>query len=256
MKSKLSLWQIVGLIASTAPVLYLTVPALHNLFFGSSMFTFSFGITFLILPLITSMLLWGLVLWRKKIWIRIILAVVVLALAYFSLIFSTLVGDFRNQTIHSGQDALTHYAGLAYPEGMPDPESLGSPVDTVFVSYRLSCAIFISDCDSLILTYPPEEYAARTAELNRQDIFHTEPLSSSEDPLPPEFTWEGWHFRYLKMGSKFSSENLTYPSRMILIGTNDAESAICYLYFNDFDLDYISSHEEFLLNYCGWKFIR
>ena len=254
MKRKLTLWQLLGLVAASAPILYFSVPAIHGLLFGSPMFTLSYGITFLILPLVTSVLLYALVLWRKKkVLTRVILAAVVLVLAYFALIFSVLIGDFRNQSIYSGGEALSHYAGLAYPEGMPSAESLGAPDDALFMYYRRSCAIFRSDCDSLILTYSPEEYAARTAELDRQDLFHTKPLSTQfhtpEVPLYPEFDWEGWHLRYLKM----DGTPLCYPTEMVLVGTNDRESSIAWIYFTDFDLDWISSHEDFLLEDCGWQ---
>lgn len=256
MKRKLTLWQILALVAASVPVLYFSVPAIYGLLFGSPMFTLSYGITFLLLPLITSVLLYALVLWRKKkVLTRVFLAAVVLGLAYFTLIFSTLIGDFRNQSIYSGEEALSHYDELAYPEGMPSSDSLGTPADALFMYYRRSCAIFRSDCDSLILTYTPEEYDARTAELDQQELFHTKPLSTQfhtpEVPLLPEFHWEDWHLRYLNM----DGTTLCYPKEMILVATNDRESSIAWIYFTDLELDWISSHEDFLLEDCGWQYL-
>ena len=253
MKSKRSPWQIAGLIASAVPTLFLAFHGIRNLFTGNALFTPFFAVVFFVLPVVATVLLWCLILWRKKVWVRLILAVLILALLSSIWFFTVVLGTFREQTVLTGTEALASYAEKSYPDGMPD--DFGSPTDVQFVAHTKVCALFRADSDTLILTYAPEEYAARTAELDRQAIFHTEPLPTHyhtpEIPLYPEFSWDNWYFRYLNM----DGTDLDYPKEMILVGINDAEYAISYVYFRDVDLDYIDSHEEFLLNECGWQYL-
>ncbi|MBQ4550882.1 MAG: hypothetical protein IJA49_07285, partial [Oscillospiraceae bacterium] len=65
---------------------------------------------------------------------------------------------------------------------------------------------------------------------------------------------EGYEFRFLEMET--DTYDLDYPHYMILVGTNDETREIVWSYYDDDDLDYISDPEKFLLNDCGWKYIR
>ena len=47
-----------------------------------------------------------------------------------------------------------------------------------------------------------------------------------------------------------------YPKSMVLIGTNDETHEIVWSYYDDDDLDWIPDPQEFLLEDCGWKYIR
>ena len=49
---------------------------------------------------------------------------------------------------------------------------------------------------------------------------------------------------------------LMYPKSMVLIGTNDETHEIVWSYYDDDDLDWIPDPQEFLLEDCGWKYIR
>ena len=253
MKQRLSLWQLIGLIVSAMPALFFAYKGIKHLFFGNALYTPSFAFVFFVLPTIAAALAWLLILWRKKVWVRVTLAVLTLLPLFFFWTFILLLGTFHSQTVVTGAEALSAYAETSYSAVMPD--ELGSPTDVTFVTHTLECAIFRADSNTLLLTYSPEAYTAQTACLNSQSIFHTEPFpvlsSAPADPLPPEFTWEGWYFRYLSE----DQTTLSYPSELILVGTNDAECAITYVYFKDIDLDYIDSHEEFLLNECGWQYL-
>ena len=253
MKQKLSILQIIGLVLCAVPVLFWIYHGIRHLLFGNALFTWSYALLFFLIPGLTAALLWLLILWRKKVWVRVLLAVLILVPLSFLWFFTVILGTFREQTVLTGAEALSSYAQNTYPEGMPtDP---GSPTEVLFAAHTKQFAIFRSDCHTLILTYSPEEYAARTAELDRQDSFHTEPLSTHyhtpEIPLYPEFSWGNWYFRYLNM----DGTDLDYPKEMILAGVNDTEHAISYLFFTDFDMDYIPSHEEFLLDECGWNYL-
>ena len=65
---------------------------------------------------------------------------------------------------------------------------------------------------------------------------------------------DGYEFRFLEMDS--DTYRLSYPHYMILVGTNDETHEIVWSYYDDDDLDWIPDPERFLLEDCGWKFIR
>ena len=113
---------------------------------------------------------------------------------------------------------------------------------------------FDSDCYTLICTYSPGDYAAMCDELETRYTFHTESLDAGDTELPPLYTLEGYEFRFLEMET--DTYDLDYPHYMILVGTNDETREIVWSYYDDDDLDYISDPEKFLLNDCGWKYIR
>ena len=93
----------------------------------------------------------------------------------------------------------------------------------------------------MICQYAQEEYAIQKARLDSAYTFQEETI-----------TIDGYQFKMLSV----EKYNLSYPNNIILIGCSDATREIVYLEFYDFDLDIISSLEDFIIDECGWKYIR
>ena len=91
--------------------------------------------------------------------------------------------------------------------------------------------------------------------LEKRCVFREEPLTASEYSCAPIKIIEGYHFRLLAE-CEDPEQHLDYPKRMFFVITNDTTREIGYLYFHDFDLDYIISMTDHILNDCGWKYIR
>ena len=63
---------------------------------------------------------------------------------------------------------------------------------------------------------------------------------------------DGYSFRVLSSGEY----EMDYPKEVVLIATNDETKEIAYLSYDDQDIDYIDSLDEFILDDCGWEHIR
>ena len=64
------------------------------------------------------------------------------------------------------------------------------------------------------------------------------------------FELDGFEFQMLSL----SEYGLYYPKEMVFIGVSEEDNAIAYVYYYDFDLDYISqSFPDFLIEECGWE---
>lgn len=108
-------------------------------------------------------------------------------------------------------------------------------------------SLFTCDVNALICAYDEDTYSQQKALLEEKYVFQT-------DAVKGEATAEvdGYYFRML---SKNEYE-MNYPKEVVLIATNDETNEIVYMSFYDDDLDYIDSLDEFILEDCGWQYIR
>ena len=256
MKQKMTLWQVLGLIAAgLAPTIFLLLSLLMLL--GGSVLTLSFVLTHLLLPILCLLLLWRTIRGGKKTGTKWILSLLILGLSVFLAIQLMMMGHFSiydHMTGDDPQEAYDHYIAESGRQ-TPHPDELGQPLRAEYHYFFNQVATFFdSECFALICAYAPEDYAAMTEALDTRYTFHAEPLDAGETDLPPLYTLDGYEFRFLEMES--DTYQLTYPKYMILVGTNDETHEIVWSYYDDDDLDYISAPERFLLEDCGWKFIR
>ena len=48
--------------------------------------------------------------------------------------------------------------------------------------------------------------------------------------------------------------DLYYPKELVFVGVSQSRNEIAFIYFYDFDLDYIDrSFADFLIEDCGWE---
>lgn len=254
---KLNLGQKLGLTAAGLfPAMWL-LSGLVLWLIGSAVPTVSYVLAYLLLPGLCLVLLTWIV---RRSWRSIWRAIACLALLVVTLFFGSqlmLWGHFSLHDCTTGADGLEYYEEDigSTSVNMPEPTELGQPERIEYHYFYNQIALFFdSDCYTLICTYSPGDYAEMTAALDERYTFHTEPLNAGETELEPLYALKGYRFRFLEMGT--DRYHLNYPHSMILIGTNDATREIVWSYYSDDDLDYIPSPEEFLLEDCGWKYIR
>ena len=255
MKQKMTGRQKVGFCAAALlPTIWLLLGLLMVL--GGSVFTLSFILAHLLVPVLTIALLYRAIRRNEYALDRIVFSILILAGAFILAIFLMTSGHFSIYDHAKGQDALDLYEkDIGHYELMPEATDLGNPEQIEYHYFFNQIATFFdSDCYTLICSYSPEDYATMTAELEDRYTFHTEPLDAGETDLPPLYTLDGYEFRFLEMHT--DTYHLMYPKTMILIGTNDETHEIVWSYYDDDDLDYIPDPEDFLLEDCGWKFIR
>lgn len=108
-----------------------------------------------------------------------------------------------------------------------------------------SMAIFSQEAYTTILKYDKENYVNEKINIENSYEFYSEPIENEE--AEPLFSYEGFDFKV--------EISEWYPKELHLIGTNRETCEIAHIYFYDFDLDSITDFEDFLNDYCGWRYI-
>lgn len=257
MRPKLTFLQGLGLTAAgLVPGLWLLMGLILWLP-GSAVLTLPYALTYLLLPAVCLLLLWRTIRSHWRPLTKWLLSLLILGLSVFLTLQLMMWGHFSLYDHTTGQEGLDLYEkdiGLRN-DLMPDSADLGTPDQIEYhYFYNQIATFFDSDCYTLICTYSPADYAALTAELDTRYTFHTAPLDAGDTDLPPLYELDGCEFRFLEMDT--DTYHLSYPKYMILVGTNDETHEIVWSYYEDDDLDYIPDPERFLLEDCGWKYIR
>ena len=65
---------------------------------------------------------------------------------------------------------------------------------------------------------------------------------------------DGYIFRMLSFDEY--GDELYFPKHIIFVGYSDESNEIIYGEFNDIELDFIESLEDFIQDDCCWKYIR
>lgn len=205
-------------------------------------------IVYFLTPLIAAGLLACCIFSNCKTWKKSVLSSVILLLFLITFFFSSLLVGWTQVKRYEGNAAAQRYS-LLESELLPDLTELGKPTHMEY--YRLFSYYFIFSCeaDGLICSYNQEDYAIQKAKLDTTYIFQAE---KTEDNFDPMVEIDGYQFRMLSS----KEYDLYYPKKMILVGCSDDTNEIVYLEFYDIDLDYITSLKDFIMDECGWKYIR
>ena len=242
MKQKMTRWQRVGFCAAALlPTIWLLLGLLMVL--GGAVFTLSFILAHILLPAAALLLLRRTIRSNKHAAWKWVLSIVILCLSILLDIMLMGAGHFSIYDHAKGQDALDLYEkDIGHYELMPEATDLGNPEQIEYHYFFNQIATFFdSDCYTLICTYSPEDYAAMTGNLE----------SSSSADWNTLCTLDGFSFRW----SWFEDYNIN----ILLTATNDETHEIlwaCYDYYDVDELVDIPDPEEFLLEDCGWKYIR
>lgn len=144
---------------------------------------------------------------------------------------------------------------------MPNLDELPSYEGIKYVSTHKSIILFESDSIALIVNYDDDTYENEKHKLDEDYIFLNEKVKSKFDEtkyyIPQnEFSINSYNFRVI---DDTQSSNIEFPKSFGIIGTSDDKKSIAYLYFYDFDLDYIgeekdSSMADFVNKYFKYDF--
>ena len=142
------------------------------------------------------------------------------------------------------EDYSTHVQSIRNAaDFMPELDSLGAYTDIQY-AYKEKCYSrligFYSDGLSLFVTYDAEQYCCAKETALSGYAFLEEPVKGYNETyeLPiEEFQYNGYTIKVVPDG-----EYLDYCAckSFMMLGYNDAECTIAYLYYWDFDIDYIS----------------
>ena len=220
-------------------------------------FNVGFIVTFIVLPLVFtgffSLCLFSNIRKSYKVILSINIAASFIILAYFSLI----IGEFATAKHYDAAEAEQKYT-IVQDENklLPELSQVGQYIDIEYHRVFQTALFFSWETDYLICKYTPEEYEIQKAELEEKYVFQTEPPEPSYHDITCEPTAEVGEYQFRFLNFEEYSHEIYFPQDLILIGNSDKTQEILYIAFKDFDLDYISDLEDFILNELGWKYIR
>ena len=129
---------------------------------------------------------------------------------------------------------------------MPSISSLGAYEDIRY-SYKVyvysSYLNFVSNGWALFVQYSDSEYEAKKADLLSKNVYLTKPVTSGERYELPltEFQYKGYNMKIIP-----DEDYIDYCAckSFALVGFDDENKRIVYLYHYDFDIDYIAEADE------------
>jgi len=128
---------------------------------------------------------------------------------------------------------------------MPDIKELSQYKDISYKYNKESILWYTSDAMTLVVEYDDETYKNEKEKLLDRYTFLSEKIPFDEGGLyiipEYEFSIDSYNFKVVEESDK---DNTDYPKSFGMIGTSDEKRSIAYLYFYDFDLDYIGDKDE------------
>ena len=221
-----------------------------------TLFNLGFAITFFTIPLIAEGLLAWCIFSGSKTCKKVILSGTILAIFIIVFLFAFIITNTVTVRCYEGAEAEQQYSSVPNEYSlMPDLSAIGQPAEIQYYYVSSTVVIFHSETDFLICRYPPDEYEAQKARLEAEYTFQSETITDSYGSnCEPETEIDGYQFRLLSIEAY--KDTLYYPQKIILIGYSDLTREIIYAEFEDYDLDCIRSLKSFIIDYCGWKYIR
>ncbi len=127
---------------------------------------------------------------------------------------------------------------------MPSIDELPKFKDIHYQHDNTNMILFESDSMTLVVEYDEDTYKKEKENLKDKHIFLKEkiPFDDIEYIIPEyEFSINSYNFKVEE--NKYENSH-GYPKTFSMVGTSDEKNSIAYLYFQDFDLDYIGSKDE------------
>lgn len=122
---------------------------------------------------------------------------------------------------------------------MPNLDELPEYENITYKYTHKTMLIFESDSVALIVKYDDETYQSEKNKLAENYIFLEDNV---EDVIPEyEFSINSYTF---KVVADNENSNTEFPKSFGMIGTSEEEKSIAYLYFYDYDLDYIGEEDD------------
>lgn len=179
-------------------------------------------------------------------------------LAFVALFFFLgILGKREMMDRYYGEDTELHYSkSVEVFNVLPRLDEIGDTETIEFYDYFSSeLGIFTREGYTLICKYNDNEYSYEKAEAENKYIFQEDGMSAWDYTCSPEASLGEYHFRALSVAGEYDG-TINFPKRLVFFGTNDTTQEIIYICFYNDDIDYIEDLAEFLLDNCGWKYIR
>lgn len=158
------------------------------------------------------------------------------AILFFTLIFTTGIPV----TFHN----MKYYDTVRVEnEFMPSLDELGDYKDIDMTCFKRISA-FSSESCTLKVKYKSKIYEQEKENLSRKYSASYFPAISSSSSGDNTIEKDGYTISYIDRGN--------FPKQIFLIATNDDKKTVKYICFNDPDLDYIESFDDFLKKECRW----
>lgn len=214
---------------------------------ANTIINITFLLAFVFLPALAISLFALVTFLVKKLFVKIILSILILALFVGSFLGVDMLGKYEELRKYENDEIKTHYA--QHNRLMPELSEITQPKKLEYYDYYSSAlmGLFTCDVDALICKYDEDTYSRQKALLEEKYVFQTDAVKGE-----PTTEIDGYYFRML---SKNEYE-MNYPKEVVLFATNDETNEIVYMSFYDYDLDSIDSLDEFILEDCGWQYIR
>lgn len=161
-------------------------------------------------------------------------------IAYYQVLTGEAEGDSSLRILGESHEVIPNYH-------LPKLAWLGPCEEYRFCHMVQLYSIFRSDSYSLLLSYNEEQYATQKAMLEEKYTYCTEDSPYYSPNILPGCTYEmdGFEIRLV--------EGKMYPKELLFIATSDSRQEIVILYFQDWDLDYISEPlGKFISENTGW----
>ena len=215
-------------------------------------------ITYFLLPTVAMGILALCMFSGCRVWLKVIVSwsVVILFVIAFSFCWIVGGGGFKQIKRYSGAKLEQQYATVQSDHSlMPSLSDMGQTPNLECYYVYSEYSIFHSETDYLICSYTPEEYAIAKERLETEYIFQQEPIPNENHvACEPMIEIGDYQFRLLAVEGYDREEHyMMYPKYLYLIGYSDDAHEIVYIAFEDWDLDYIDSLEDFVVNRCSWK---
>ena len=213
--------------------------------------------TFFLLPTLVFGICFLMLRSRWRVWLKWLGCMLAIAAFAFFTFYLLILGPYIHRTYRTGEDALIQCQAdwESHDSFFYQLTDWGTPTAAEYQFYDKQMGVFFDTyAYTLICKYTDSDYLAQKAYLEETCRFHTEPLSEPESTITAEYETDGYTFRFLSFDDE--EYRLEYPKYMTILGFNDETREIVYLYFDDDDLDYITSWDHFLTRDCGWNHIR
>ena len=195
-----------------------------------------------------------------KVW-RAALLLVLLFVLFF--LYTLMPATFYRRTDQDAQTRFEKELSEAFPDAAFLPLALGTPKSLVYHSYDDVFLFWISRSGTLLCQYDEADYLNEKAELEARCRFRTElldtkyPFGEQETKkIEPYVTMGDDFFRFLLPEDGTPAYLDSFFKKCLLVVTNDAKHVIGYIFFYDFDMDYVEDLPTFLTECCGWDYIR
>lgn len=133
---------------------------------------------------------------------------------------------------------------------LPSVDEMGEYDDLKCKYLHKDYFIFQSDAYTLRAKYSEEMFDKQTNYIENNYVFQETVLENGEETAETTFKLDTFEFQMLSL----SEYNLYFPKQIVFVGISEEENEIAFVFFDDFDLDYIDkSFSDFLIEECGWE---